>query len=61
MKETYIQPELNVVKLGITQMLCGSLPDEILNPAEELDAGDDFGVHEFDFEEDEFECDWADI
>jgi hypothetical protein len=54
MKKTYINPELEVVKLQTTQMLAASLP--VVDPTETVEEINDLlgREAELDFEEEEF-------
>jgi len=54
MKKTYMQPELNVVKLGLVQMMCSS-PTGTLDSSKSITNENQFGARgfDFDFEDDE--------
>lgn len=44
MKKVYIQPQMEVIKMAMTQMICTSAP---LDPNNSFTNEDDFGAPEF--------------
>ncbi len=54
MKKTYINPTIEVVDIYMNQnLLSGSIPNAVLDAADEFNGGDEVGGHEFNMD-DEF-------
>jgi len=49
MKKTYMQPELNVVKIEHVQLMSGS-PTGTLDKNQTIGSSSDFGAHDDDFD-----------